>query len=282
MVDLQKVLAIRTPEREAVFTDRKCMLYALGTGFAQDPVNETELAFTFESNLKVSPTTATVICTNDDWVTPTGVNLTGAVHGEQRLAFNRPFRFGDRVRHSTRVTEVVDKGAGKGLIMVAETTIREAASDDVICVAQTVAFCRFDGGIGGPREGGPKVHALPTRAPDKTVSRATQPNQALFYRLCGDRNPLHAEPAFARRAGFPRPILHGLCTYGFACRAVLEAWCDFDPARLAAFDARFSAPVYPGETIATEMWRDGDTVSFRCRAAERDVVILNNGRALLR
>jgi acyl dehydratase len=282
MVDIEKILATRYPERSAVFDERDCMLYALGTGFAQDPTDEAELAFTYERNLKVSPSAVTVVCMGTDWVSPTGVDFTGVVHGEQRLHFQRPVRAGDRVLYSTRVVEAVDKGPGKGLILSAETEVRDASTGAVICTAVTSAFCRNDGGAGGSPVSRFAIHAMPDRAPDRSIARPTQANQALFYRLCGDRNPLHAEPAFARKAGFPRPILHGLCTYGFACRAVLEAYCDYDPARLAAFDVRFSAPVFPGETIVTDLWRDGDVVSFRCRAAERNTVILNNGRAAVR
>lgn len=282
MFAAQKLLTMGLPEEAAVFDERECMLYALGTGFAQDPVNEAELAFTYERSLKVSPSTVTVICMGTDWVSPTGADPTGVLHGEQRLEFHKAIRAGQRVRHASRIVEVVDKGAGKGVILSLETSVRDEATGELLCTAITSAFCRRNGGVGGEAKTRFALHALPDRAPDRTVARQTQPNQGLFYRLCGDRNPLHAEPDFARRAGFPRPILHGMCTYGFACRAVLEAWCDYDPARMASFDARFSSPVYPGETIVTETWRDGNVVSFRCRVAERDVVVLNNGRAALR
>src|SRR5690606_1162403 len=123
---------------------------------------------------------------------------------------------------------------------------------------------------------------IPERAPDAVVQARTQPNQALLYRLCGDRNPLHAVPKMAARAGFAQPVLHGLCTYGYACRAVLHSFCDLDPARIQVFDARFSAPVFPGESLQTEMWRDGASVWFRVRCLERDSIVLDNGRALLR
>jgi acyl dehydratase len=109
----------------------------------------------------------------------------------------------------------------------------------------------------------------------------TRPEQALLYRLSGDYNPLHADPAAARAAGFERPILHGLCSYGICCRAVLKAYADYDPARIRAHDARFTAPVWPGETLAVELWRDGDTVSFQARASERDVLVVRHGRSLL-
>jgi acyl dehydratase len=143
------------------------------------------------------------------------------------------------------------------------------------------AFARGDGGFGGPKEGAPEPHAVPDRAPDLVHEAATRPDQAFLYALSGDRNPLHRDPNVARMAGFPRPILHGLCTYGIACRSVLSAVCDYDPARITGFDVRFSAPVFPGETIVTEMWVDGAIVSFRSKVKERDVVCLNNGKCTL-
>ena len=140
---------------------------------------------------------------------------------------------------------------------------------------------RDDGGLGGPEGSGPAPHPLPDRAPDHTDVFETRPETALLYRLNADRNPLHADPEVAARAGFNRPILHGLATYGIACRAILHLACAGDAARMRSFDARFSAPAYPGETVATDIWIDGDAVSFRCRVPERDAVILTNGRCAL-
>jgi acyl dehydratase len=142
-------------------------------------------------------------------------------------------------------------------------------------------FARADGGFGGPSGPVKPVHALPERAPDMAADIATRPEAALIYRLSGDPNPLHASPAVAREAGFERPILHGLCSYGVAGRAILETCCEGDPSRLRRLDLRFSSPVYPGETIRTEIWRDGGEVSFRARVVERDVVVLNNGLAVI-
>jgi len=124
-------------------------------------------------------------------------------------------------------------------------------------------------------------HPEPRREPDLICELATRPEQALLYRLNGDRNPLHADPAVAAGAGFERPILHGLCTYGFACHAVLKTVCEYDHTLITGFDARFSAPVFPGERILTEMWQDGNVIAFRCRVPERDVTVLSNGRCTL-
>jgi acyl dehydratase len=122
---------------------------------------------------------------------------------------------------------------------------------------------------------------VPDRAPDLVHQSITRPDQALIYRLNGDRNPLHADPEAAKRAGFPRPILHGLCSYGVACHALLAAVCDYDATRIRSFDVRFTSPVFPGETLATEIWIDGDVASFRCTVPERRVIAINNGRAQL-
>jgi acyl dehydratase len=154
-------------------------------------------------------------------------------------------------------------------------------SGEKLCTLVGTAFARGDGGFGGPKDGAPEPHAIPARAPDLVHEANTRPDQAFLYALSGDRNPLHRDPNVARMAGFPRPILHGLCTYGIACRSVLSIVCDYDPARITGFDVRFSAPVFPGETIVTEMWVDGAIVSFRSKVKERDVVCLNNAKCTL-
>ena len=152
---------------------------------------------------------------------------------------------------------------------------------DKLCTLMSSTFARGDGGFGGPKDGAPEPHKLPDRKPDLVHECDTRPDQAFIYALSGDRNPLHRDPNVAKMAGFPRPILHGLCTYGTACRAVISSVCKYDAAKITGFDVRFSAPVFPGETIITEMWVDGPVVSFRSRLKERDVVVLNNGKCTL-
>jgi len=194
---------------------------------------------------------------------------------------HRPLSPKDELTTESRLVEVVDKGKDKGALLFNETVWRDSKGAPVVTLGGTT-FARGDGGFGGPAEGGPKPHTAPDRAPDKTVSLVTRPEQALIYRLNGDRNPLHSDPDMARKAGFQRPILHGLCTYGVTCRAVLQAYCDFDPTRLKAHDVRFSSPVYPGETVVVRMWKDGETVSFEAGVAERPgVTVIKGGRALV-
>ncbi len=156
----------------------------------------------------------------------------------------------------------------------------DRASGELLCSLASTTFCRADGGFGGPSGPLKPVHEIPTRAPDLVCELATSPRAALIYRLSGDYNPLHIDPAVAKAAGFPCPILHGLATYGVAGHALLRTLCGYDPARLKRMDVRFSAPVFPGETIATEIWRTREgRAAFRCRIASRDAVVLNNGYA---
>jgi acyl dehydratase len=277
-----KLMAMQIPPVEQAYTPKDCMLYALGLGFGRDPMNEDELAFVYEKNLKVLPTMATVLGYGGSWVRNTGIDHVKVVNGEQGVTLHRPLVAEGTVIGQTRILEVIDKGAGKGALILSERKVTDKASGQLIATITQTAFCRGDGGFGGPPRQAPAPHPLPTRAPDLFCDLPTRPEAALIYRLSGDYNPLHAEPAFAKAAGFERPILHGLGTFGVSGHAVLKALCGYDPARLVAFAGRFSAPVFPGETIRTEMWRDGAVVSFRARVVERDVVAINNGRAEIR
>jgi acyl dehydratase len=159
--------------------------------------------------------------------------------------------------------------------------VDESSGEKFATLTETV-FCRGDGGFGGAKREMKPPHPVPDRAPDAVCDLPTRPETALLYRLSGDPNPLHSDPDVARAAGFERPILHGLATFGIAGHALLRTICDYEPERLIAMAGRFSAPVYPGETIRTQMWRDGDVVSFRARVLERDVVAIDNGRAEVR
>ena len=263
------------------YTERDTMLYALGIGLGGDPLNEDELRFVYEKNLQVLPTYPVVLGYPGLWIKDpgTGVDWTKLVHGEQGLRIHQLPKTSGEVVGRTRVTGVIDKGEGKGALVLTERKITDAQSGELLCTLTSTTFCRADGGFGGPSGPVPVPHVLPERAPDHVHERATDARAALVYRLSGDYNPLHAEPAMAKKAGFERPILHGLCTFGIAGYALLHSLCGNDPRRLVAMNVRFTSPVYPGETIRTEMWVDGSIVSFRARVVERDVVVLNNGRA---
>ena len=280
-IDPQRLLALEMPDHECEWTERDCMLYALATGFGHDPLDERELRFLFEGpGFRVSPTAAITLYYDDRWMKESGVNLAMSLHGEQRNVFHRPIPAAGRGRVTSRITGIFDKGPGRGLIVVCEQVLRDSRSNEPIATNVISNFARADGGIGFSSGPAPKPHTLPERPADFIVDRRTRPEQALLYRLCGDRNPLHADPATARAAGFSRPILHGMCTYGFAGRAILEAVCGYDPARLKSIGSRISGPVYPGDSLRTEIWLDGNVVSFRVTVPERDTaVVLNNGRA---
>lgn len=283
-INYDKLMAWPFEDVRHRYTRRDTMLYALGIGLGVDPTDEDELRFVYEKNLVALPTFPVVLGYPGPWILDpaTGVDGVRLVHGEQSLVIHQLPPPEGEVIGRTRVTGIVDKGAGKGALIYTERTVRDAASGAMFATLGSTTFCRADGGFGGPTGPVKPVHELPTRAPDQVEDRKTLPGAALIYRLSGDYNPLHAEPAIGRAAGFERPILHGLATYGVAGWALTKRLCGGDPSRLASIDVRFSSPVYPGETIRTEMWIEGKSVSFRAWVVERNVVVLNNGRALLR
>lgn len=281
-IDYDQLMQAKSTGLTAGYSERETMLYALGIGFGRDPMNEAELPFVYENGLRTVPTMATVIGWGASGIMgKSGINYLMVVHGEQRVTLHKPLPTAADVTMDERVLGIFDKGKDKGAVLVTERVVKNAASGDELCTLVSTIFARGDGGFGGPKEGAPEPHKLPERAPDLVHECDTRPDQAFLYALSGDRNPLHRDPRVAKMAGFPRPILHGLCTYGTACRAAISTICKYDPAKIAGFDVRFSAPVFPGETIATEMWVDGNIVSFRSKAKERDVVVLNNGKCTL-
>jgi acyl dehydratase len=277
----EKLMGLEIAPAEQAYDAKDCMLYALGAGLGHDPMNEDELSFVYEKNLKVLPTMATVIghsgslARNPD----SGIDWVMVVNGEQGFTLKRPLAGEGAVVGHTRIVEAIDKGRGKGALILTEREITDKKTGEAIGTVTQTIFCRGDGGFGGPPRQAPVPHPLPARAPDAVCDFGTRPEMALIYRLSGDYNPLHADPAAAKAAGYKRPILHGLGTFGISGHAVLKTMCGYDPARLTAFAGRFSAPVFPGETIRTEMWLDGNIVSFRARVVERDVIAINNGRA---
>ena len=276
----EKLMALKSEGESFSYTDRETMLYALGVGLGRDPMKGRELPYIYEKELKTVPTLATVLAWGAGALGGSGINFMMVVHGEQRLKLHRPLPPAGDLVAASRVIGAYDKGEGKGALILTETDLT-LRSGEKLCTLGSTIFARGDGGFGGPREGNPKPHAIPERAADHHFEAETRIDQAALYRLCGDRNPLHIDPEFAKMAGFDKPILHGLCSYGTACRAILENLCDYDHRRILEFDARFSAPVIPGETLLFEVWEDGKTLSFTARVKERDVVALNNGRCLL-
>jgi acyl dehydratase len=200
------------------------------------------------------------------------------VHAEQAFELHRPLAAEGAVRATSKVTGIYDKG--KGALVVSEATAVDPETGEPVITSRSSAFIRGEGGFGGDR--GPRDDwAAPDRKPDHEVTYRTRPEQALIYRLSGDRNPLHSDPAFAARAGFDRPILHGLCTYGVTGRALLHALAGSDPARFASMSGRFSSPVVPGESLTVSMWAEGTTAVFRA-TKEDGTVVIDRGRATFR
>lgn len=280
-IHYESAKALVSQNEPFAYTDRETMLYALGIGLGADPMNRAELPFVYEQGLRAVPTQATVSAWGAGRLGEVGINYLMVVHGEQRLTVHRPLPAAAEILADWRIEDIIDKGPGKGALIIAETVLKDKRDGAPIVTLGSTIFARADGGFGGPSEGGPAPHPTPTGAPDREVALTTRPDQALLYRLSGDRNPLHSDPDVAKAAGFDRPILHGLCTYGVTCRAVLMTYADYDPAAIKAFDVRFSSPVFPGETIVTRMWREGNVVSFEAAVAERGVTVIKNGRCVL-
>ena len=280
-INYEKLINREIPAVEQRLTTRDTMLYALGVGLGADPIDANQLKFVYEENLQALPTMAIILGYPGPWhaQADTGITRSHVVHGEQSFRIRRPLPVEGAIVGKTRITGVVDKGRDKGALVMTECTVRDKASGDTLCTLTSTTFCRADGGFGGPSAPATPQHPIPDTPPDAVCDLPTLPQAALIYRLSGDYNPLHADPAYAQKAGFKMPILHGRCTFSIAGHALLKTCCGYDPARFRSMEGRFSSPVYPGETIRTEMWRTGSIVSFRSTVPARGVTVLNNGRA---
>lgn len=279
MIDHDALMAYSIPEVRQHRTQHDTILYALSIGLGADPMDMRQLDFVDQHRtLRAMPSMAVVLGHPGLWAAhpDTGIDALRIVHGEQTVTLHGALPTEGEVIGRTRITGLVDKGPGRGALMYTEKQVVDA-SGRLLATTETTTFLRGDGGYGGPSAPVRPPHPAPEGEPDFAVDLPTRPEQALYYRLNGDDNPLHADPDFAARAGFPRPILHGLCTMGVVVHALLRTLCDYDPAGLHSVGLRFSAPVYPGETIRTEIWRNG---GFRARVLERDSVVVNNGLAV--
>ena len=255
------------------WTSKDCLLYSLGVGAGID-----ELNFTTEKNQEVLPTFAVIIGGGGVPFNKIGsFNPAMLVHGEQAIEVFRPIPAEGTLRSTGRVAAIWDKGEGKAAIVVMESESVNAETNEPLFKTTMSAFLRGEGGFGGERgPSAPKTNA-PDRAPDHVVTYETRPDQALIYRLSGDRNPLHSDPEFAKLAGFDRPILHGLCTYGFTGRALLHTICDGQIDRFKSMSVRFSKPVMPGDTLTVSMWVDGNEAAFQTRT-QNDEVVIDQGK----
>ncbi|MBT7952843.1 MAG: 3-alpha,7-alpha,12-alpha-trihydroxy-5-beta-cholest-24-enoyl-CoA hydratase [Gammaproteobacteria bacterium] len=284
MLDYEKILNWQFAPVIQSYTKKDCILYALALGFGNNPTDSNELQYVYERNLLTFPTMAVALGHPGAWLSSpeSGIDMTKVLHGAQSLEVFNPLPVEATIIAHTKVLDVIDKGVEKGAVLVTERKLYDQASNEHYCTQQAIIMARGNGGFGGSAAKVPAPHVLPERKPDTVIEIETSPQAALLYRLSGDYNPLHVDLELAEKLGFTAPILHGLASYGVAARAVLLA-CEINGAdRLKSFELRFTSPVYPGETICTEIWKDNDVVSFRSKVKERDVVVLNNGEAVLK
>jgi acyl dehydratase len=291
-IDYKKLHAWPFKDEEHTYDWKYSAMYALGVGYGHDPLDARQLRYVYEDDQLAAPTMPVVLGTPGFWVKDpeSGVDWVKVLHGEQSLTIHKPLPVAATIVGRTRVTAIVDKGAGKGAILVQERTMHDKATGELLATAQGLTFARGDGGFSELPDNGPKggdpgpaaKPATPDTPPDIVHDLPTMANAALLYRLCADLNPLHADPVVAAKAGFKAPILHGLASFGVAGHAILATCCDYDPTALKSIGLRFSSPVYPGETLRTEIWRQGSRVQFRVRVLERDVIVLSHGIAELR
>lgn len=267
----------------STYSRQDCILYALSLGYGADPLDFSELPFVYEQNQRVVPSIFTVLGAPGAWAAnpATGIDWMKILHGEHRMTLHGTAAPQGVLRSKTSLTRLIDKGAGKGALVVTERRIHDEADGRLLATVEHTSFCRADGGFGRSDEPMNPLPATPQTPPDLELALPTLPRAALLYRLNGDHNPIHADPVAARSVGFQAPLLHGLCTYGMAGKAVLKGFADNQPERLKSLAVRFSAPFFPGETLAVEMWCQGATVNFRARSVERNIAVLTHGVATL-
>ena len=278
------------PPIEHAYSLRDTQIYALGLGIGADPLDARQLRYVYEGSdrqsLRAFPTMANVLAYPGFWAreADTGITWQKILHAEQEIRIHAPLPAMGRINGTTRITGLWDKGPDKGAFLQQTREITEAQTGRALATVVQLSLLRADGGFGAGGSAGvpPAPHAMPDGAPDHVCDLATPEQLALIYRLSGDLNPLHADPAVAAAAGFPRPILHGMALMGVAAHAVLRTVLDYDDVRFAGMRVRFTAPAWPGDTLRTEMWVRGNTVSLRVIAVERDVVVLNHARVDLR
>lgn len=272
-------MELRIPPRSVAFADRDAMLYAAAVG-AGAQGGSSDLEFLYERGLRILPSFANILAFDDSWLAAGGIDLSQVVHGSLDLTFHADPTLSDAALVTSKVSGVVDKGEGRGAIIVQETEIRQG--DRPVCTSVSSLFVRGGGGFGGSLGKEPYNVKLPERTPDVTVLVPTARNQAALFRLLGDRNPLHVDPAAARAAGFERPILHGACTFGISCLTIIRSFCEGRPERLARLAARFAGPLVPGQGLQFLFWRDGREIHFKAIAADTLAPVLDGGMAHIR
>ena len=283
-MNLDALIHRKFPPITQRYDAKDTILYALGVGVGADPVDPVQLPYVYEKHLRILPSQSSVLVFPGMWLTDPalGINFLKVLFGEQGVIFERPLKPTATIRGEYEVLGVEDKGPEKGAVVYFEKRIIDDADGGLICRVHSTYFLRADGGCGGWGKPLPPLGVLPERAPDKVIEIATIPRQALIYRLNGDYNPIHADPAAAAAAGFERPILHGLCSFGIACFGLVRELCDNHPDRLVELFTRFSKPVFPGETIRLELFQEDNRWRFRARVVERNEIVLDRGIVRIR
>jgi len=295
-IDRDKALGASLGTTSGSYEADDVILYHLGVGAGFDATSERELEYTFEKKLKVLPSFAVVAASSFSSrvrrakegggsgmgglgkVPGLEFNPAMLLHGEQEVVLHQPLPTAARFTTEGRVAEIYDKG--KAALAIIENASKDESGKPLFTLRMSL-FLRGEGGFGGPS--GPKAgNARPERAPDGVVESPTLPQQALLYRLNGDKNPLHADPEFAKLGGFDAPIIHGLCSYGIACKAIVDHALDGDTSRVASYAARFAGVAYPGETYVTSWWREGDRILLEARSKQRDAIVISNAAVGLR
>ncbi len=283
-MELEILKAFRLPPVEHLYSERDTIIYALGIGYGDKPTDPAQLRYLYEEGLQAFPSMCNVLAHPGFWVRRPefGFDWIKLLHGEQSFDIDRPIPPHGVIRGEFEILSVEDKGRDKGAVMHVVKRLFDAASNERVATVTSVYMLRGDGGQGGFGTPPAPPDPLPDAAPDYVVDVPSLPQSALIYRLSGDPNPIHADPAAAAKAGFARPILHGLCTMGLATRAIVDSLCNADPSRLLGLSIRFSKPVFPGETLRVEMFTTASGARFKARVIERDVLVLDRGTAKIR
>lgn len=281
-IDIDRVVGADLPQASASWSADDVILYHLGLGAGMPPTDPGELAYTYEGALKVLPSFGVIpaVPLLSEMLRLPGmdVDLAMILHGEQDLEMHASIPVEGVVQTSARVSDVFDKG--NAALVILETVTSSADDSRPLFTNRFSAFVRGEGGFGG-ESGASSSNKPPEREPDTVVERSTLPNQALLYRLSGDKNPIHADPEFAKRGGFDQPILHGLCSYGIVCKAVVDEALEGDVERVARYQARFAGVVFPGETLVIRMWREDGRVLVEAGTKERDSAVISNAAITL-
>jgi acyl dehydratase len=282
-IEPQKALAARFAPSTSTWEQDDVILYHLGIGAGVPPTDANELEYTYEKNLKVLPSfgvTPVFSAMGASLFNVEGLKFNPAMllHGEQDIEIHRPLPTAAKIESQVRIAGIYDKG--KAALVVLEVATREDGGAPLFTNRFSL-FLRGEGGFGG--DAGPKAgNEAPSRAPDLVVESKTLPQQALLYRLSGDKNPLHADPSFAKMGGFDAPILHGLCSFGIVCKAAVDHALKGDVTKVARYQARFAGVFFPGETMVTSIWREGSTLLVASKSKERDKPVLSNAALTLR